>query len=135
MRPIWPEHWKELALDRDKIALGCDEAKYQQGEAMGCLHIVTARSDGKLVGYHYGMLMHHLHYMDAGLMCYTDVYFLKPEYRKGISGIRFLLAVMKSLKDLGVVKLYISTKVHQNNGKLFQYLGMTCSDHVWTKLL
>lgn len=135
MRPLWPEHWAELALDRGAIELACDEEKYRQGEAVGCLHIVTARADGVLVGYYYGMLMHHLHYKNAGLMCYSDVYFLKPEFRRGTTGINFLLAVQKSLKDAGVVKLYISTKVHQDNGVLFERLGMKCSDRVFTKLL
>jgi GNAT superfamily N-acetyltransferase len=135
MRLLWPSHWAELALDRDTIELGCDEAKYEQGDAMGCLHIVTARDDGKLVGYYYGMLMHHLHYKDAGLMCYSDVYFLKSEYRRGGIGTRFLLAVMRTLKDAGVVKFYISTKTHQDHGEVFERLGMKCSDRVFTKLL
>lgn len=135
MRALWPEHWKELALDREKVELGCDEAKYEQGEAIGCLHIVTARSDGKLAGYYYGMLMHHLHYKDAGLMCYSDVYFLKPEHRKGANGARFLAAIMDSLKRRGVVKFYLSTKVHQDHGELFERFGMKCTDRVFTKLL
>lgn len=135
MRPLWPEHWKELALDQEQIALGCDEAKYEQGDAMGCLHIVTARTDGKLVGYYYGMLMNHLHYFGAGLMCYSDVYFLKPEYRRGLNGVRFLRFIEDSLKDRGVVKLYISTKAHQDHGQLFERLGMKLSDRVFTKLL
>lgn len=135
MREIWPEHWAALALNQDQIQLACDEAKYEQGEAMGCLHIITARADGRLVGYYYGMLMHHLHYKDAGLMCYTDVYYLKPAYRKGGAGARFIAAVMASLKARGVVKLYMSTKVHQDNGELFERLGMKCSDRVFTKML
>lgn len=135
MRPLWPEHWSELALNQGTIELECDEEKYRMGEANGCLHIVTARQDGVLVGYYYGMLMHHLHYKSAGLMCYSDVYFLKPEYRKGINGIRFLTAIMESLKSKGVVKLYMSTKAHQDHGEIFEYLGMELSDRVFTKLL
>lgn len=135
MREIWPEHHSSLALDQDRIHLACDEAKYEQGEALGCLHIVTARVDGKLVGYHYGMLMNHLHYKDAGLMCYTDVYYLQPAYRKGTVGIRFLAAVMESLKACGVVKFYMSTKIHSDNSKVLKVLGMEPSDIVLTKLL
>jgi L-amino acid N-acyltransferase YncA len=135
MRVIWPEHWESLALNRDEIHLAVDEAKYEQGEAVGCLHIVTARSDGKLVGYYYGMLMPHLHYKDAGLMCYTDVYYLKPEYRKGGAGVRFIAAVMESLKSVGVVKLYMSTKIHSDNSRVLQALGMKPADIVLTKML
>lgn len=135
MRPLWPEHWRELALNQEQIALGVDEAKYEQGEAMGCLHIVTARAGGKLVGYFYGMLMNHLHYRDAGLMCYSDVYFLKPEYRRGLNGVKFLRFIEASLKGRGVRKFYISTKAHQDHGRLFERLGMKLSDRVFTKLL
>lgn len=135
MRLLWPEHWASLALNQNEISLGVDEAKYEQGEALGCLHIVTARADGKLVGYHYGMLMHHLHYKEAGLMCYTDVYYLQPAYRRGTMGIRFLAAVMESLKACGVVKFYMSTKIHSDNSKVLKVLGMDPSDIVLTKLL
>lgn len=135
MREIWPEHWAELSLNRETIKLDVDEAKYEQGQESGVLHLVTAREEGKLVGYYYGMLLHHLHYKSAGVMCYTDVYFLKPKYRKGGSGARFIAAVVESLKSVGVVKLYISTKDHQNHGPLFELMGMKCSDHIYTKLL
>lgn len=135
MREIWPEHWANLALNQDEIKLSCDEEKYEQGEAAGNLIIITARAEGVLVGYYYGMLLNHLHYKDAGLMCYTDVYYLKPAYRKGGAGARFMMAIQQILKFRGVVKLYMSTKVHQDNGALFERLGMKLSDRVFTKLL
>jgi len=135
MREIWPEHWAALALNQNEIALGVDEPKYANGDLAGVLHLVTARVDGVLVGYYYGMLMQHLHYKDAGLMCYTDVYYLQPKYRRGGAGAKFLIAVMESLKVRGVVKLYMSTKVHQDNGALFERLGMKCTDRIFTKML
>lgn len=135
MRSLWPAHYEELSLDKERIGLSCDEGKYRLGQQNGCLHIVTARKDGILIGYYYGMLMHHLHYRDAGLMCYSDVYFLKPEYRHGNIGVRFLAAIMDSLKRAGVVKLYISTKIHQDHGELFESMGMKCSDRIFTKML
>jgi N-acetylglutamate synthase-like GNAT family acetyltransferase len=68
-------------------------------------------------------------------MCSTDVYYLKPEYRKGGAGARFIAAIMATLKEKGVVKLYISTKVHEDHGALFERMGMKCSDKVYTMLL
>ena len=135
MRTLWPDHWSELALNKGEIALECDEDKYAQADTMGCLCVVTARLRGELVGYYYGMLMNHLHYKSAGLMCYTDVYFLKPELRRSTNGLRFLRAVMKVLKEIGVVKLYISTKAHHDHGQIFDAIGMTLSDRVFTKML
>ncbi len=132
---MWPEHHASLALNQDEIKLACDEEKYEQGEASGNLIVITAREEDELVGYYYGMLLTHLHYKDAGLMCYTDVYWLKPEHRKGGNGAKFMIAVQQILKFRGVVKLYMSTKVHQDNGALLERLGMKLSDRVFTKLL
>ena len=50
-------------------------------------------------------------------------------------GAKFMIAVQQILKFRGVVKLYMSTKVHQDNGALFERLGMKLSDRVFTKLL
>lgn len=135
MRPLWPGHYEELALNRDVVQLACDEEKFAYGESIGCLHVVTARVDGQLVGYYYGALTTHLHYKDSGLMCTTDAYYLRPEFRSGTNGILFIDAILKSLKERGAVKLYISTKVHQDNGKLFEAFGMACTDRIFTKVL
>jgi hypothetical protein len=134
MRPLWPEHYEELSTNKDSIYLDCDEAKYEQGEAGGQLYLVTARADGKLVGYYYGILMGHLHYKSAGLMCYTDAYYLKPEYR-GINGLRFIAAVIKGLRGLGVVKLYATTKVHLDMTKLWEFFGLKHTDNLLSGLL
>ena len=135
MRPLWEEHFAELALNQDRVSLRCDEDKFAQGDAAGCLHIVTVRSDRLLVGYYYGILMHHLHYRDSGLMCYTDAYFIRPEFRRGITGVRFLAVIKRSLRDRGVVKLYMTTKVHQNHGELFARMGGIHSDDLYTWML
>lgn len=135
MRPLWPVHFDELALNKDRVELGCDEEKFAQADASGYLHLVTVRDDGKMVGYYCGILMGHLHYKSSGLMCYTDAYFLLPEYRKGPIGIRFLTVVKRSLKEIGVVKFYISTKVHQNVGRLLQHIGMKHTDDLYTMML
>jgi hypothetical protein len=135
MRPLWQSHFDELALNQDRVSLACDEAKFAEGDNVGYLHLITARNDGELIGYHYGILMGHLHYKDSGVMCYTDAYYLRPEFRKGAIGLRFLLAVKESLKGLGVVKFYMSTKVHQDIGPLLRFIGMAHSDDLYTMML
>lgn len=137
MRPLWPEHYEALSADKDIIKLECDEEKYRQGEASGNLHIVTARADGNLVGYYYGILIGHLHYKSAGLMCWTDAYWMTPKYR-GVNGVRFMSAIIKSVKNAGAVKLYISTKVtnpEHDLTKFLQLMGFRHTDNLLTCLL
>jgi hypothetical protein len=135
VEPLFPLHYAELALDKDLAKLNHDNDKYAEGERLGVLFIVTARHDGKLVGYYFGLLMNHLHYKDAGLMCYTDAYFILPEFRKGSAGIQFFEAIIDALKARGVVKLYATTKVHMDLSPLFERLGGRFTDKLYTWLL
>lgn len=132
---LWPRHYAELALDQDKINLCVDRARYAEGEKNNVLHVVTAREDGQLVGYLTAAILGHLHYADAGLMAYVDVYFLLPEYRKGGCGAKMLAFTEKSLADRGVRKVYITTKVHQDNSTLLESLGWRLTDKTFTRFL
>jgi GNAT superfamily N-acetyltransferase len=134
-RPLFTLHWEELALNKDKIKLSLDYSKYEKAEKDGLLHIVTARDKGQLVGYYTAAILPHLHYSDAGLMASTDMYFMLPEYRKGNNGALFLVAIEKTLKDRGVKKVYISCKAHHDLSPLFEALGYTFSDKMFTRML
>lgn len=131
--PLIQPHFEELTLDKDFCKPELDIEKARNAEKSGVLLIVTARNEGELVGYWIGLLMTHLHYKSAGLMCYTDMYFLLPEFRKGGAGTRFLTFVENTLRERGVVKAYISCKVHQDHSALFKGLGWRPSDYLFTK--
>lgn len=132
---LFVKHWKDLALDQDKVALSVDNAKYEQMDDLGILHIVTARRGGRLIGYFLAFLMVHPHYCEAGLMAVADVYYLLPEERKGSPGVQLFAEVERSLKDRGVVKAYLSCKIHQDHTKLFTAMGWTPTDYTFTKHL
>lgn len=134
-KAIFPIHYEELALDKDKISLDLDFDRYLQGENSGMLHVVTARFAGVLVGYHIGLLLNHLHYKSAGMMMYTDIYYVLPNFRKGGCGAKMFSFLEKELKAIGVVKMYTSTKVHSDNSKLLEAMGFKVSDKVLTKYI
>ncbi len=134
-RELFPEHYKELARDQDKIKLDINEDLYVDADARGIGHIVTVRDSGKLAGYTILGLMPHLHYKSAGLMAMIDVYYLMPKYRKGGTGAKMIMFAESTLRKKGVTKIYFSTKVHQNNGPLLEAMGFTHSDDVYTKVL
>lgn len=132
---IFPEHYKELALDQSKIKLDVDYERYEKADADGNGLIVTARSDGKLIGYYIAMILPHLHYKSAGKMSYPDVYYILPEFRTGGVGAKLIMALEIALKAVGVVKIYQSCKVHQDHSALFEALGYKKSDIVLTKYI
>jgi|SRR5208283_833455 len=140
-RSIMPEidtltklHWEEIALDKDKIELAPDFEKYAILEDKGVLHVITARDGGKLVGYHISFIQPHLHYRND-LMCFTDIYFIHPDYRDGLVGLQLFRFIESEMKKLGVCKLIAGCKDHRNLATLFKRLGWTLTDHMYAKYI
>lgn len=134
-KPLFKKHWEEIAIDRDKIHLSLDYDKYQGMDDSGILHVLTMRNGKRLVGYYIAFILPHTHYSQAGIMAFTDIYFVSPEQRTGINGIQLFVEAEKSLRERGVTKAYLSTKVHKDNGPIFERLGWKLSDKSYTKLL
>jgi GNAT superfamily N-acetyltransferase len=137
------EHWEEIALNKDTIKLDIDVSRYKELADKGVLHIVTARDGniqksawdpGKLIGYHVGMIVPHLHYKST-LHGITDIFFIHPDYRKGRIGINLFKYVEKSMKERGVVKLMTAVKLHLDVGAIFERLGWTPIERLYSKML
>jgi N-acetylglutamate synthase-like GNAT family acetyltransferase len=64
-----------------------------------------------------------------------DLYFVTKSFRKGRVGIRLFQYAEKVLKERGVQRIVMHTKVHLDNSKLFEYLGYKMTDKVFTKML
>ena len=69
------------------------------------------------------------------LLIFEDIYFLKKEYRKGRVGLKMFQFAEKLLKEQGIDRIIYNTKVHSDNSSLFEYLGYSFMDKVFTKLL
>ena len=133
-KAIFPEHWKELALNQGEIPLSIDEEKYFNLDRLGILLILTARDSGKLVGYYLWFLMPHPHYASSGAMGLTDMYFILPEYRTGL-GAKLFVASEKELRNQGIIKAITSCKVHEDHTAFLEKLGWTLSDFTFCKML
>lgn len=136
-QPIFPIHFKELALNQEKIPMDMDAEVYQKLEDRNVLHILTARKDSKLIGYHISLIVKsHPHNKNAGMYATTDMFYILPEYRKGGAGTRLLIAAEKAIQNLGVTRMALSTKLHHlPNRELLEKLGWTATDIVFHKLL
>jgi GNAT superfamily N-acetyltransferase len=132
---ISPLHWKELALDQLLFKPDLDHERYLAMDAMGAMHIVTARDGAKLVGYIICFVMPHFHYKSSGLTALADMYYILHEYRKGGLGVRMFKEMERGLKERGVIRAHMSCKVHEDHTRLFQAMGWRLTDLTFSKLL
>jgi len=121
------ETLKEFPLDLDFDA-------YENLWKLGRLVFVTAKDNNELVGYILFFVAPHLHSKNC-ITAHEDIYFLKPEYRKGRNGIKMFQFAQEHLKQKGVDLILYSTKFEFDNSSLFKYLGCKPIDKVFTKLL
>ena len=133
LKAIYPEHYEELSVTKS-FELEMDYEAYDKIDSVGALKVVTCREDGKLIGYIIYSVCPHLHYKSC-ITAFEDIYFVSTTHRKGRMGIKLFQYAEKVLKELGINRIIYATKVHLDNSKLFEYLGYTHTDKLYTKLL
>jgi GNAT superfamily N-acetyltransferase len=133
LEAIFPEHYEELCITKD-YPCEPDWDAYRRMSEAGLVRCITCRADKKLIGYIVFIITPHLHYKSCSTAI-EDVYFVSKEYRKGRIGIRLFQYAEKVLKERGVNRIVMHTKVHLDNTKLFEYLDYKLTDKVFTKML
>ena len=124
VQAMFPLHWEELALYKDKVPLNVNYPLYKQLDAEGKMLMVGARDEGRLIGYFFGIMTMHPHYMDQ-LVLKMDIFWLHPDYRgKGMTGVKLFRFVEAEAKRQGVHTLYYGSKLHRDCSKLFEFLRM-----------
>lgn len=134
LQPLLPRHWEELALDKESVPLDPNWERYAELEKAGAISMVTGRENGKLVGYSIMFLTPGLHYKT----CYEarmDVFWLAPEIRGRMGGLRLFRAVERELKRRGVQRVYVGSKLHKDVGRLFTALGYHPVETWFSKML
>ena len=120
--PLFPLHWEELALNKDKVPLDPQYEVYAQRDAQGQVLVVTIREDGALVGYFVGFIAPGLHYKTC-ITCTMDVFYVHPEHRGAGAGFVLFRTVERELKRRGVQRIFVGSKLHKDASWLFQKLG------------
>lgn len=134
MAHLWPKHWAEVAVNKDVIELDPDFDTYAAFAKAGMLHIVVARKEGQIVGYHFSVVRPHLHYRRS-LSAFTDIYYCSPEHRTGRTPLRLFQFVEETLKAKGVQKMFTGTKLSLDAGRLFEHMGWTETERLYIKLI
>jgi hypothetical protein len=109
--PLFEKHWREVALNHDSVPLSPDWERYFQLDAKGILQVLTVRVDGDLVGYHFLTVYPHLHYAKTW-WAETDIFWLHPDHRQGLTGYKLLKLPRDWLRAAGVKHHTLRTKLH-----------------------
>lgn len=134
MSHLWPDHWQEVAVNKEQIKLDPDLDTYAAFANAGMLHIVVARKEGEVIGYHFSIVRPHLHYRQS-LSAFTDIYYIAPQYRTGRTPLRLFEYVEKTLKARGVQKMFTGTKLSLDAGPLFEHMGWTETERLFVKMI
>jgi len=122
MKPLFPLHWEELALEKDKVPLDPQYDIYLERDANGEVIFVTMRELGLLVGYFVGFIAPGLHYKTC-LTCTMDIFYIHPDKRgQALPGVKLFKAVEKELKRRGVQRWFVGSKAKADASSLFEFL-------------
>lgn len=124
VKPLFPEHWAELALYQEKVPLDPEYATYLERDRRGEVLAVTVREDAELVGYFVGFVAPGLHYRQT-LTCTMDIFWILPSHRGAGAGYHLFKTVEAECRRRGVKVLYAGSKLHRDASWLFEKLGYT----------
>ena len=132
-KEVFPAHYDELCVTKE-YPLDPDWDSYVALSNAGRVRTITVRNDAELIGYIVFFIQPHLHYKQCKT-AFEDVYYVKPEYRKGRVGIKMFQYAESVLKGIGVNRMVLHTKVHMDNTRLLEYLKFKMTDKVFSKML
>lgn len=128
-------HWREIALDHEKVPLDPRWEHYARLEQSGIFHALAAWDDaGRIVGYYAALVTPHLHY-GSTVCAFTDIYYVAPEHRQGMLGVRLFQQAEAMLRNLGVQKWAIQCKLAIDMTPIFERMGFTLVEKLFTKML
>ncbi|HEY2538226.1 MAG TPA: GNAT family N-acetyltransferase [Stellaceae bacterium] len=133
-KPLLQRHWEEIALDKASVPLDPDWDRYREFDKKNGLSVVTARVNGELVGYCCMILSMGLHYKTTP-EAIMDIFWLAPEVRGRMGGVRLFRAVEKELQRLGIRRVNVGSKLHKDVSRLFLALGYQPIEMWFSKLL
>lgn len=131
---LTPLHWDEIAPYKDLLFLNPDMELYRASEKAGRLLVITARAGAELVGYLLLQVHRHPHYKHV--LCATeDMKYLRPEYRRGMTGARLIRFAEAEAKKRGCRLMTQRSKAKSGHGALYRRLGYELMDETYTKRL
>lgn len=122
-------HYEEIARNKQLLKLNPDMEKYQR--IKDNVLLVTARSDGRLIGYFLWLMFNHAHYKDV-LVAEEDLHYLLPEYRRGLTGYKFIKIACQIAFDHGADIISVREKIGHEHPAMMKRLGLVPTDITYT---
>jgi GNAT superfamily N-acetyltransferase len=134
LQPVFPEHYRELALDQDHVPLDPQYDEYLRRDAAGMIMLVTLRDRGELIGYFVGFVAPGLHYRTT-LTLTMDIFYVRRDHRGNGAGFVLFRAVEAEAKRRGVQRMLVGSKCHKEASWLFERLGYDRIEVYYSKWL
>ena len=122
LRPLLAAHWTELEGE-GYYDLDPDWQTYFLMQEHGMYLAVTAREEGRLVGY-VGFVVQHsmLHY--KGVKCaHVDLLYMHPEFRTGLHAVRMMRYAHDVLDEMGIDEATVNAKITYDISPLLKRVG------------
>lgn len=133
LKPLLEGHWRELAMDQDRVPLVPNYDLYFRFERIEQLIFTTLRVDGELKGYFIGFIMPGIHYSTC-LECKMDIFYVHPSVRAdGMPGLKLFRSVEQELKRRGVQRWFVGTKLKADVSSIFKRLGFNPVETYYSK--
>lgn len=133
---IFPQHWEELALFRDRMPLAPQWQEYARREREGRLFLATVRWNGKIAGYYTAQVAPGFHY-ETTLQGTHDLVYVVPEARERGLSLPLFRCVERELRRRGVKLWFSGYKTANDLGMplLLDRLGFLPADTYQAKWL
>lgn len=131
IKPLLEAHYEEVAWYQDEVPFDPDYEKYEVMANTGLLHIVTARDDGKLIGYFVSLVASGMHYKQTKFAL-NDILFVHPDYRGGSVAYKMFKYAFAALKEIGVDIITIHMKTDAPFEPLCLALGMAKQEYLYS---
>lgn len=131
---LFHAHYQEFEEDKENLPLDIDWMRCLRDELSGILHIMTARRDGKLIGYFFAYIQSNWHHAKTRLSASDSIYVLNLPHRAFIWR-KLINETQKMCRDLGAKKLYIIVKAGSPAARLLNAMKLKLTEEVYSCLL
>ena len=112
---IFPEHWAELAVFKDRMPLAPQFSEYVTRERTGRLFLATVRRDGRIVAYYTAQVAPGFHY-GSTLCAHMDMMYIVASERGQGLALPLFRCVEREMRRRGVQIWYSGLKEHNPLG-------------------
>lgn len=134
---LYQMHFLEVLAPRGYM-LNIDDNFYKNLEEEGALKIIGVLNDAGLpIGYSLSIISPDLH-DDSALVAYTAAFYLSPEERHGMAGVKLLRVTEAALGAAAPGarwRVGIAIDVERDTGMVLERVGLRPFERVYTKVL